>query len=179
MTPVSSIIGLCGFSGTGKTRTCQSLIKDLESSGIGICGFISPAVFEESEKTAIKVRWLESNEEKVLMTLASASSQVTFGKWQVFPETFDWINLKVDDLQGCQAYFCDEIGPLEVLEGKGWIKALNIVDERCCTLSVITFRPTLRDFFSQRYPEMTIVDLEGDGVERQVSQLVKDIFGIG
>ena len=112
------------------------------------------------------------------MSLASADSQMTFGKWQVFPETFEWINQQLDDLKGCQAFFCDEIGPLEVLEGKGWIKALDVVDERRCVVNVITFRPTLKDYFTQRFPDMTILDLEGERVENQLSNLVNGLFGI-
>lgn len=178
MTSISTIIGLCGFSGSGKTRACQILIKELTSRGIGCCGFISPAVFEASQKTAIKVRWLETNQERVLMSLATAASQVTFGKWQLFPETFEWINQQLDDLKGCQAFFCDEIGPLEVLEGKGWRKALDVVDERKCALNVITFRPTLRDYFSLRYPDINIFDLNSDGVEKQLNNLLDGLFGI-
>lgn len=178
MTPDSTIIGLCGSSGSGKTRACQMLVRDLTSRGVGCCGFISPAVFVASEKTGINVRWLESNHEEVLMTLATATSQVTFGKWQVFPETFEWIIHQLDDMKACQAFFCDEIGPMEVLDGKGWIRALDIVDERRCVVNVITFRPTLKDYFSQRFPDITIFDLDHDGVENQISNLVNGLFGI-
>src|SRR5690606_17150385 len=133
----SVIIGLCGSSGSGKTLTCLKLIHELRSAKITCCGFVSPAVFEESQKTTIKVRWLESDQERVLMTPATQTSQLTFGRWQIFPETFDWINQKLAGLKDCQAFFCDEIGPLEVLEGKGWIKALEILNKMECELKVV------------------------------------------
>ena len=174
----STIVGLCGFSGSGKTQTCLKLIKELRAEGIQCGGFISPAVFEETKKTAIKVQWLESGQEQVLMTPYTEESQQTVGRWQICPDAFEWVDQKLADLKDCQAFFCDEIGPLEVLQGKGWIKALEILDERKYALNVVTFRPTLRDFFSQRYPEMVVYDLESTDNDEKVLRDIKDIFGI-
>jgi len=67
---------------------------------------------------------------------------------------------------------------LEVLERKGWIKALEIVDERKFDLNVLTFRPSLRDFFLKRYPEMTIYDLDNSGNDEMVICDVKSLFKI-
>ncbi len=112
------------------------------------------------------------------MTPATQTSQLTFGRWQIFPETFDWINQKLAGLKDCQAFFCDEIGPLEVLEGKGWIKALEILNKMECELKVVTFRPSLREFFDQRFPEMKIYDLDIQNEDEKVIRDVKGIFGI-
>lgn len=174
----STIVGLCGFSGSGKTQTCLNLVKELRAEGIQCCGFVSPAVFEDTKKTAIKVQWLESGDERVLMTPVTEESQFTVGRWQIHANAFEWIDRKLSDLKECRAFFCDEIGPLEVEQGKGWIKALEIVDDRKCELSIFSFRPTLRDFFSQRYPDMTIYDLEGIDDDAKVIRYVKEIFGI-
>ena len=178
MKPKSTMIGLCGSSGSGKTLASQKLVEALRSENIVCCGFISPAVFEESQKTAIKVRWLESGEERVLMTPITETSRLTFGRWQIFPETFEWIKKKLADLKDCQTFFCDEIGPLEVLEEKGWFNALEILDKKKYELNVVTFRPSLRSFFSQRYPDMTIFDLDREDYDNKVTKLVRELFGI-
>ena len=178
MIPLPKIVGLCGTSGSGKTQTCRKLIKELRSGDIACCGFISPAVFGDSEKTAIKVQWLGSGEEQVLMTPVTKASQITFRRWQIFPQVFEWINQELTDMQESEAFFSDEIGPLEVLEGKGWIKALEILDKRENQLSVVTFRPSLRDFFSQRYPDMTVYDLDIRNEDEKVIQDIKEMFGI-
>ena len=178
MTSKATIIGLCGSSGSGKTLACQKLVQELRTGNVACCGFISPAVFEGSRKTAIKVQWLHSGDERILMTPVTEESQLTVGRWQIHPDAFEWINKKLTSLTVCQAFFCDEIGPLEVLERKGWIKALEIVDERKFDLNVLTFRPSLRDFFSKRYPEMTIYDLDNLGNDEMVICDVKSLFGI-
>ena len=178
MKPTSTIIGLCGSSGSGKTHTCQKLVQELCAGNVLCCGFVSPAVFEGTQKTAIKVQWLENGDERVLMTPVTEESQLTVGRWQIQPNAFEWINQNLAELKGCQAFFCDEIGPLEVLQGEGWIKALEILDERKYALNVVTFRPTLRDFFLQRYPEMYVFDLDSKGDDEKVIKDVKDLFGI-
>jgi nucleoside-triphosphatase THEP1 len=178
MNPKAAIIGLCGSSGSGKTLTCQRLVQELRNVNVNCCGFVSPAVFEGTTKTAIKVKSLESGDEQVLMTPVTAESQLTVGRWQIHPDAFEWIDKMLTSLKVCQAFFCDEIGPLEVLERKGWIKALEIVDERKFDLNVLTFRPSLRDFFLKRYPEMTIYDLDTSGNYEKVICDVKSLFGI-
>ena len=178
MKPKASIVGLCGSSGSGKTQTCQKLVQELRAEGVQCGGFVSPALFEGTQKTAIKVQWLESGDERILMTLSKLDSKLTLGKWQIHPEAFEWVDQKLIDLEECQAFFCDEIGPLEVEQGKGWTKALEIVDERKCELSVITFRPALRDFFSQRYPDMIIYDLDSKVDDDKITKDLKKFFGI-
>lgn len=172
------IVGLCGRSGNGKTKTCQLLVKELRAGKIQCTGFISPAVFEGSKKIAIQIRWLDSDQERVLMTPATETSQLIIGKWQLNSEAFDWINQKLTELRGGKVFFCDEIGPLEVLEGKGWIKALDVVDEGKYELNVITFRPSLREYFQRRYPEITIIDLDKNTHEQNLFKEVRNFFGI-
>lgn len=179
MTPKPKIVGLCGTSGSGKTLTCQKMVAELRSAGVACCGFISPAVFEKTEKTAIKVQWLESDEERILLSSVTPESQLRFGRWQIHPDVFDWINHKLESLQYCKVFLCDEIGPLEVLEGKGWVVALDFVEERKFELTVISFRPSLREYFEQRFQNMTIYDLDQPGSHEKVMMDVRKIFSIG
>ncbi len=179
MEPKSTIIGLSGFSGSGKTQTSQKLVRILRAGGFQCCGFVSPAVFEGINKTAIKVKWLENDTEQLLMTPMTEESQLTIGRWQIHVDVFEWINRNLADLKECQAFFCDEIGPLEVLQGKGWIKALDIVDERKYELNVITFRPSLRDYFRQRFPDLVVYDLDNQGDDEKAIRDVINLLGIG
>lgn len=112
------------------------------------------------------------------MTPIADVSQFSIGKWQILPEAFEWVNRNLAEIKDGRVFFCDEIGPLEVLEGKGWVKALDVVDTRRFDLNVVTFRPSLREYFSQRYPEMTIYDLEKDGAKDLVIKEVTLLFGI-
>jgi nucleoside-triphosphatase THEP1 len=178
MKPKSAIIGLCGASGSGKTLTCQKIVKVLRSKGVACCGFISPAVFEQSQKTAIKVQWLQSDKERILMATATETSQKTFGRWQIHPDAFEWIDQNLQSSLDCQVFICDEIGPLEVLEGKGWVKALEILDGRRLGVNVITFRPSLQEYFKQRYPDMTLYDLDQKGDDDRAIRYIKKFFGI-
>ena len=176
MNESSIIIGLCGTSGIGKTLTCQKIIKELRSRGVVCGGFISPAMFDASEKTSIKVQWLESDEERVLMTPAVATSQMTLGKWEIHADSFQWIDEKLSSMQDCDVCFFDEIGPLEVIEGKGWVKALDILDERRYRAFIVTFRPSLEGYFQQRYPEMMVYNLDhqadGESVLRDIERQI-------
>jgi nucleoside-triphosphatase THEP1 len=121
---------------------------------------------------------LQSGEERVLMTSATESSQMTFGRWQIHPDAFEWIGEKLKDFENCKVFFCDEIGPLEVLEDKGWIKALDIVNQREEGVSVITFRPSLQAYFQQRYPDMTLYNLDTENDNDKAVIDIKYFFGI-
>jgi len=78
----------------------------------------------------------------------------------------------------CQAFFCDEIGQLEVLEGKGWAQVLDEVDKRQFDLNVIALRPSLREYFLERYPEMRMYDPGSPNEHEQALLDVKTLFGI-
>jgi len=174
----AKIIGLCGPSGSGKTLLCQKLVKELHEAGVQCSGFISPPVFEGTTKSAITVQWLETNQKRVLMTTVNEFSKNFIGRWQINPDTFDWINEELADLGPCRIFFCDEIGPLEVEQGKGWVKALEFLDEAQFEVGIVTLRPALEPYFRQRYPDMQLHYLDNEENAETVISKVKKLIGI-
>lgn len=174
----SRLIGLCGPSGSGKTLTCQRLIDDLQRGGIDCCGFISPAVFQGSLKTAIEVLWLETGQKVLLMTAKDVASKTFIGRWQINPEAFDWVNQLLTKAKPCSVLFFDEIGPLEVEQGEGWVRALDILGDGHFLAGIVTFRPALESYFRQRFQDMTIFKIEdAQSAERAICE-IKPMLGI-
>jgi len=48
-------------------------------------------------------------------------------------------------------------------------QGMDIVDERKYELNVITFRPSLRDYFRQRFPDLVVYDLDNHGDDEKPS----------
>lgn len=172
------LIGLCGLSGSGKTKTCQSLIKLLRDSEVDCSGFISPAVFDNDTKRSIDVLWIKSGERRELLTQVKETSQQFIGRWEINSQAFEWVEQKLNQFEYCQVFFCDEIGPLEIEQGKGWVKALEILREGNFGLGVVTFRPSLEGYFWHHFSDMVLFHLNSEGDANDAIDRVISILDI-
>ena len=53
----------------------------------------------------------------------------------------------------------DELGPLEFIEGRGWMNGLNALDSRNYRMAVATLRPSLLENAAQRWPGAQVYEL--------------------
>lgn len=158
---MGEIIGLTGSSGKGKTFACLELAGRLIDQGVVVKGFCSPPVFEDSIKTAIDVLSLPSFERRRLGVLAAIEGYTLVRKWSMDPATFEWINRMSGRFSSTDVLMFDEFGPLEVEQGQGWHKALDVLKTGKYYLAVITFRPDYQDFFKREHPGIHLINLDG------------------
>jgi nucleoside-triphosphatase THEP1 len=157
---------LSGSSGSGKTTLLEALINRLEAKGQPLDGFLSPGVFNgECAKQRINVRILPKGRELLLATPRSSSSLDDNDDklaWEFNDEAIDVVNDHIDALNerfsqeygrddGKHQYLVfDEIGPLELKHGKGFMAALRLCKAFSASVYVralVVVRPELIESF--------------------------------
>jgi len=154
------VFGVTGPSGSGKTQLCQKIVGEAIELGYDVAGFVSPAIFSEETKIAINVKILPSGKEKALAILAQNDMvNNVYGKWKFDQKAIDLIQNHFLAIKHCDMLIVDEIGPLEIDQGKGWHKVLQHIDQIDFSILVLTFREKYKAYFKNKFMNITIVDL--------------------
>lgn len=157
---MGEIIGLIGSKGKGKTYTLMELAGRLIDRGVLVKGFLSPPVIKEGVKIAIDVLSLPSFERRRLGVLGEIEGYIQIRIWSMNPATFEWINRMLGRFSSADVLMFDEFGPLEVEQGKGWFKALDVLKTAKYELAIISFRPDYQDFFKLEFPEINFINMD-------------------
>jgi nucleoside-triphosphatase THEP1 len=157
----SGLTILTGNRGSGKTRTCQRWVEKARQAGWTVAGLISPAVFEQGEKTGIDVVNLATGERRRLADRVDRQSgfHVT-DHWDFSPVVVDWCNDVLGEIHPCDLLIVDELGPLEIYKNQGWVKAFDALRENLYRIAVVVIRPELMEDARSLWPDAGIVDLD-------------------
>ncbi len=136
--------------GAGKTTFCRALVEEARAAGCEVAGLLSPALFEGGVKTGIMAQDLRSGEARVLARAEGAvplppSFDLPLGGWLFDRAVLAWGDqLLAGDLR-CDLLVVDELGPLELLHGTGWVNALEALRRPGYRWAVAVVRPELAD----------------------------------
>lgn len=147
-----------GEIGAGKTRWCQQFLELARQAGWNAAGIVSPGVFENGQKVAIEAVDVRSGERRRLATRRQTedSALIHTREWQFETETMEWGNTVFQQALPCDLLIVDEIGPLELLQGKGWVAALEAIASRAYRLAVVVVRPSLLPIAEKWQPQAVI-----------------------
>ena len=173
---MSQLVGLYGPSGCGKTRFVEALVNRLALQGYSCRGVCSPAVFADDLKIGIQAKLIPSGEQRPLAKLAKGGEPNLFGKWQMFPEALAWALAYLQEEQACDVYVIDELGPYEVEQGLGWAALLPRLELLPATVTLITFRPSLQAYFSSRYPQANMFNLEEENQRSKAALQIEELL---
>jgi nucleoside-triphosphatase THEP1 len=136
---------LTGERGAGKTTHCRALVEQARASGWDVAGLLSPAIFENEVKTGILTQDLRTGESRPLAVLATQSPFAThhlpLGQWLFDPSVITWGNQILQSRQSCDLFIVDELGPLELFRGEGWVNAFDALRQARYRLGVVVIRP--------------------------------------
>lgn len=156
---MSKIWGICGDRGWGKTRFCQSLLGTAQQQNIPAFGFYCPARFEDGEKVGIDLRLVPTDETYPLGDLLPTGEHFRVGRWSMYPEAFEKAKAHLLTYKAQPLVVLDEIGPLEVEDGEGWVQALDLLSLETVRTGVVAFRPSLKDKMISLFPAMEVIEL--------------------
>lgn len=137
---------LTGPRGVGKTSFCRHFAELARAAGWDVAGLLSPAIFEAGVKTGILAEDLRTGE---IRPLASAALHPPFdlplGNWFFDRAALEWGNRVLETCLPCGMFIVDELGPLELLRGEGWVSALTALRQLEYRLGLVVVRPELQE----------------------------------
>jgi nucleoside-triphosphatase len=131
------ILILTGPRGSGKTTACLELIERARRSGLDCAGLVSPATLSGGVRTGADVVDVRTGERHPF---------TVEGERRMFDHgVLAWAANRMEGACPCDLLVVDEIGPLELIQGRGWRNALDVVGTCGYRLAVVVVRPELLD----------------------------------
>jgi hypothetical protein len=155
-----------GERGAGKTVFCRALVEAVRAlpGPPAVGGVISPGAYEGGEQVGIDVEDLCTGRRRRLATLRPAgepaSSEAT-KLWRFDEDALAWGDRVLRSATPCGLLVVDELGPLELEEGRGWLGGLAAVDSGAFTAAVAVVRPRLLSEARRRWPSVEVVEAGG------------------
>jgi nucleoside-triphosphatase THEP1 len=172
---------LCGEAKAGKTTACWKALPGLRALGIKIAGFVAPALLDErGAKSGIQMVDLVSGERQILARVARPGEPTTVGDYKMVDGAADWARnvLAAALLANSDWLVVDEIGPLELHQGKGFAFALDpLADPLRVPNGVVLVRQVLVGELAERLgrPDMTRVEVTEANRANVPAQLIEMI----
>ncbi len=137
------VVVCCGDSGAGKTTWCRELALAAHRRRLSVAGVLT--WLERSVEGAS--RWVESlttGERRLLgREDPGAACTTDAARWQLSDETLIWGDAQLRTACPTDVLVIDELGPVELLHGRGWLPGAGVALEGPWRLAVITVRPLL------------------------------------
>jgi nucleoside-triphosphatase THEP1 len=135
----TTIVILTGERDVGKSTVCRQAIA-LAQAKEYTCGGILTLTQPDEELDVLDVR---SGDTRRLTLPPDVKPAVIQGRFRFDPETLAWGNLTLARATLCQLLVVDEVGPLEIEEGNGWVKAFDVLHRGDFALALAVVRPEL------------------------------------
>ena len=179
-----SLYLLTAPSGAGKTTFCAALADQARAAGWDVAGLLSPPVFENGQKVGILAQNLRSGETRPLAITSHLSlppshfslspshfSLPTFnfplGQWLFSPSTLAWGNDLLASCLPADLFIVDELGPLELVRGQGWVNALDALRSGRYKTGLVVIRPELVETGRNMLPTDEIILLNSSFPDAQ------------
>ena len=138
---------LSGPRGSGKTTACREGIALARQRGLDCAGILCPARFAEGRKTGIDLLDVRGGECRPLAMVDDLPGDLRMGRFRFDTQVMDWGTAILSAACPCDVLFVDEIGPLELERGQGWVNALEVLRAGRFGVGVAVVRPRLVDAF--------------------------------
>jgi nucleoside-triphosphatase THEP1 len=135
----SSIIILTGERGVGKTTTSHETVA-LAQAKEYVCGGIITLTQPDGERDLLDVG---SGETRRLTLPPDAKPAIECGRFHFDPDTMGWGNMVLAHATPCQLLVVDELGPLELEQGRGCKTAFAVLQKGNFGLGLVVVRPEL------------------------------------
>jgi nucleoside-triphosphatase THEP1 len=174
---MGEIILITGEIQSGKTNLCLNLYRKAQEAGIRVGGILSPAVFEEGEKTAIDILDLKSGKRKRLAeVITKTQTDLETQHWSFFQEAVDWGNKVLLEAVPCDLLIVDELGPLEFHRSEGWVNGFAVIESEDYSTALLVIRPSLIEEATRLWRVSRIINL--DQVILEASLIVELFDGL-
>ncbi len=143
-----------GERGAGKTRWCEGAIASARAAGHSVRGLLSPGLFVAGKKAGILVRDIHSSAERHLASPHVPSGADAKRLWDFHDEAMAWANERLRMAGPCHTLLVDEVGPMELVENRGWTALWPVLRDGGFTQAILTVRPTLLETCKERIRQL-------------------------
>lgn len=177
-----ALIIITGERGTGKTSLVKALVNRFRQAEWQIRGVLSPAIFEEGQKTGIYIVNLATDEERALAVYHRKPAPVNAAfrplHWDFLDSALTWGDRILAESVPCDLLIVDELGPLELIRGEGWQAGIQALNSRDYRLAILVMRPSLLENALEQWPWAEVIQINrpdevGDLVNQISMQFLK------
>ncbi|MFP3853977.1 MAG: nucleoside-triphosphatase [Anaerolineales bacterium] len=170
---------LTGERNSGKTRALELLLAWLTKNrpALQVAGLISPGVYQDGKKIAIDIVDLRTDDHRRLADPKESAQQgLSTKRWFFYTDIIAWGNRKLREINSCDIFIIDELGPLEFEREDGFQIALPLMDRAAFRLGFAVVRPSLLDRAESRWKPERILDIpEWGGPEPASRQMITHV----
>ncbi len=155
---------ITGAKGSGKSTVCARVAREAAKSGLTVRGVLTERGDVEDPASPRRVVDLRTGEsrpfgsqnrergrshrqdarQETTVNQAGTSDPLTPG-WDFYSGVFEWVTEFLSRATPCDLLVIDELGPLELLGGRGWASALEFVRSQAYGIALVVCRPQLID----------------------------------
>lgn len=144
-----TVILVTGWRQVGKTTLLLGMRDAAQQAGLKVGGFLSVARYAVGEKAGIDLEHAATGQRLPLATFtddpASDAHRPRTGHYVFDPAALDAGREWARAGSGADAFFVDELGPLEFNRGEGWAEVITLIRQQDFGVALVTVRPELLD----------------------------------
>ncbi len=182
------IVLLTGAPDAGKTLVCQHVVEAVRHKGLHVSGLITEARKLSSGRIVQTVLNLRTGERRRLADYVGVDEGEPIGRgvagrfsWTFVGESVRWGRHELDRcLTGStDLLVIDQLGPLELLAGSGWVNAVRVLQEGRYGLAVVVVNPLVVAQLKDRLDGAEVEEIEAaqaatDEVQERLVRLALD-----
>jgi nucleoside-triphosphatase len=155
-----------GDRGAGKTLFCRAVVDVARAlpGAPDVAGIISPRVYEGGVQVGIEAEALRTGRRRLLARIrqpGEAPLSEATKLWRFDLGALAWGNEVLASAIPCDLLVVDELGPLELEQGRGWLAGLAAVDSGDFTAALVVVRPHLLPAARRRWADAEVVEVAG------------------
>ena len=178
---MSTLHIITGDRGAGKSTFCHHLVELAGPAEWQLGGLLSPAVVEGGQKTGIAAVDLRRGEQRLLAVRREGDQSATAfqtNRWRFDAEVMAWGNNVLRKAVPCDLLVVDELGPLELERGEGWLAGLAALDSGRYGAGVVVIRPELLTVARQRWPAAQVIFIAAVADSRPLAHHLAQEIGL-
>jgi nucleoside-triphosphatase THEP1 len=133
------IILLTGKRQVGKSTLCFRLVELMRAEGLAVAGLLT----RRTGPHDLEVLELASGRAYPLTLPFEATEGIAFSNFRMDPEAMARSALALEQSFPTDVFVLDEVGPLELVHHKGWIRALGLLAQSDYKAAFVVVRPEL------------------------------------
>lgn len=156
------IILLSAERGTGKSTACLRLLDLAQAAGLTAGGIVAPAVYDaDGVKIGIDVVDVAGSERRALAVVERDAARATVGQYRFDPQAEAWaLGVLLQSLdRPLDLVIVDEIGPLELVQGRGYAPVLERLMTARCHGAIVLVRASLAETLADRLRPLSPVTI--------------------